>query len=97
MERREFLDKWGWQSRKEDAVKQYDFREGLAMDLDNLLKTEKRSGYVKEGELYRKEVEHDETVLRIGEPQDAIIIVAPCDLDDFVRVGDHLKVTIEVE
>ena len=50
------------------------------------------SGYVQEGELIEKKVTHDETILTIS---DDITLILPNDLDDFVKVGAYLKITIE--
>lgn len=52
-------------------------------------------GYVLAGELTKKNVTHYETALYIGEKEDQTIIVIPHDLDDFVKVGTQLKITIE--
>ncbi len=53
--------------------------------------------YIREGEIIRKTVAHDETVLYIGESDDQIVIMYPTDLDNFVQVGNYIKLTLEVE
>jgi len=48
------------------------------------------------GELVRKNVTHNETVLTIETEQgEEIILIVPCDLDDTVKIGQGLKIKIK--
>ena len=49
-----------------------------------------------EGELIRKNVSHDSTVLHLERDDgEEIILILPCDLDDCVRVGEVLEIKIK--
>jgi hypothetical protein len=52
-------------------------------------------GFVIEGELIEKNVTHDETILKLEDSGENAILILPRDLDDFVKVGSILKITIE--
>ena len=48
------------------------------------------------GELIKKIVTHNETILTIETKYgDEIMLIVPCDLDDTVKVGQGLKIKIK--
>lgn len=78
--------------KKEEAIKLLTHLKANPVDLQVI---KQNGGFVIEGELINKNVTHEETILKLENNGEEAILILPRDLDDFVKIGSVLKITIE--